>query len=855
MNTSDYLKASMSRRSFLQLMGIGSAGVCVGSQLAGCGLKKGDDPYNPFPVGIYDEGEWIPSGCAGCTTWCPVTVNLVKGRATKVNGHPLAKTTAGAACSRSNLAIQQLYDPDRIRFPMKRTNPRKGKGEDPGFVQISWDEAMDIIADKIMELRQNEEIHKLAIFRGRYTAMNQVIYNRVPEILGSPNNISHSSICAEAEKFGPYYTEGYWNYRDYDLKNSKYVLCWGVDPIHSNRQVSLNNRLWAEVLDKAKVAVIDPKFNSTAAKAHEWLPVIPGQDGALAVAMAHVILTKGLWSREFVGEFKDGANLFVAGQTVDEDAFEERESNGVVRWWNLELKDRTPEWAAELSGIPVEQIVRVATEFADNGPRACVFMGGGAVMQIRGAYNSMAIHALAGLVGSVDNVGGSIRGVSTAQQNLPDAAPFVDSVATEGRKYPKIDQRGYKNMPALNGGRSGGGVVTNRVADAILDEDPYDTKMILAYWCNFNFSCPDTKRWDKAMEKPFLVHMTLNYAEMSHFADILLPATHHMFEQWGYLAQKGNTYNHVWLSRPMIKPFTDSKNPELAVTWLLAEKLAARGFSNLLDYFKTIVDPETGKAPTDEQTFELYATKFRLQPIWDPAMYKEGDRFGGWEDFVRVGVWNNGPYPFKRLWGGKFGTATGKFEFYSETLKKAMTSHAERHKATVDEILAETDYLARGEQAFVPHYEEPLIRGDATAFPLLFIDSKSRMNREGRSANCTWYQELRDLDIGDEKWSDVIKIHPSDARRYRLATGDDVRVISPVGEIRCKLKVFQGVRPGTACKTFGQGHWAFGRVAAADFEVHRARGGNNNTVIPADYERLSGSTAYYGNFRVRIERV
>lgn len=853
MSIAEALTKQIKRRSFLKAMAAGAAGAYVGTSLSGCRLRQGEDPYNPLPVGSYDEGEWIPSGCAGCTTWCAVTVNVVQGRVTKVQGNPRAKATGGAACVRSNLAIQQLYDPDRVKVPMKRTNPAKGRGEHPGFVPISWDEATSIIADRIIELRNSGEAHKIAVFRGRYTQLNQSIYGRVPQILGSPNNISHSSICAEAEKFGPYYTEGYWNYRDYDLLNSRYVLCWGSDPIHSNRQVSLNNKVWGEVMDRAKVVVVDPKFNSTAAKADEWIPVKPGYDGALASAMAHVILTHGLWSKEFVGDFRDGQNRFVAGQTVSETDFLEQETHGLVRWWNLELKDRTPQWAAPLAGVTSAQIVRVATEFAQLGPNVTVFMGGGAVMQVRGAYNSMAVHALAGLVGSVDNVGGSIPGTSTADQNLPDATPFVDATARSTLGFPKIDQRGYKDLPSLNQGRSGGGVVTNRVADAILSNDPYQLKLVLAYWCNFNYSCPETDRWDRAMEIPFLVHMVPNYSEMSHYADLLLPATHHMYEQWGYLAQKGNTYNNLWISRPMVEPFTESKNPETTVMWLVAEKLAARGFPNLLDYFMTVADPETGRAPRNADEFELYAVKHRLQPIWDPAMYREGDRFDGWEDFLQAGVWNNGPYQFKRRWGGNFATETGKFEFYSETLKKALEGHAGRYTTSVDDILSVCNYTARGELAFVPHYEEPFTHGSASQFPLLFIDSKSRLNREGRAANCGWYQELRDIDIGDEKWGDVIKVHPMDAARFGLHDGDTVKVISPVGEMQCVLREAKSVRPGTVCKTFGQGHWAFGHVAAADFDRKTARGGNNNAVMPADYDRLSGSTAFYGVFRVRIE--
>ena len=78
---------------------------------------------------------------------------------------------------------------------------------------------------------------------------------------------------------------------------------------------------FGDLLDRGTVAVVDPKLNTSAAKAQEWLPVKPGEDGALATAIAHVILTEGLWSKEFVGDFKAGENLFKAGQTVDEAAF------------------------------------------------------------------------------------------------------------------------------------------------------------------------------------------------------------------------------------------------------------------------------------------------------------------------------------------------------------------------------------------------------------------------------------------------------------------------------------------------------------------------------------------------------
>ncbi|MFN2359377.1 MAG: hypothetical protein ABR534_16745, partial [Desulfotignum sp.] len=92
------------------------------------------------------------------------------------------------------------------------------------------------IAEKLMELRRNNETEKYMLMRGRYSDHNQILYSDFTKMIGSPNNISHSAICAEVEKFGRYYTEGNWGYGDYDLENMKYLIVWACDPISSNRQ-------------------------------------------------------------------------------------------------------------------------------------------------------------------------------------------------------------------------------------------------------------------------------------------------------------------------------------------------------------------------------------------------------------------------------------------------------------------------------------------------------------------------------------------------------------------------------------------------------------------------------------------
>ena len=224
----------------------------------------------------HDLGEWKAATCQGCTSWCSSQVYVVDGRAVKVQGNPHSKVNGKAGCPRKHLALQQVYDPDRIKVPMKRTNPKKGRNEDPKFVPISWDEALGTIADKIMELRKNNETHKYMLMRGRYSYMRDVLYDRMTKIIGSPNNISHSSLCAEAEKFGPYYTEAIWGYRQYDVLNAHYVLLWGADPLAANRQVSYYSKIWGDVVDKATIAIVEPRLSASAGKADEWLPIKPG---------------------------------------------------------------------------------------------------------------------------------------------------------------------------------------------------------------------------------------------------------------------------------------------------------------------------------------------------------------------------------------------------------------------------------------------------------------------------------------------------------------------------------------------------------------------------------------------------
>ncbi|WP_375749195.1 molybdopterin-dependent oxidoreductase [Vibrio sp. HN007] len=843
----------ITRRTFLQgaLAGLITTGITIKSEL------------NPITRAMAKEGlvfrpgsgKWVGSTCNGCTSFCSKQVYVQDGRALHIRGNEHSKVHGTSSCPRQYLALQELYDPDRVRAPMIRTNPEKGRGVDPQFKSISWDEAIKLMADKIMALREQDETHKYVSLRGRYSYLSDLLIKNFTQVLGSPNAITHSALCAEADKFGSFFTEGNWGYRQYDIKDTRYILSFGVDPLSANRQVSYYCSEWGNTLDNAQVAIVDPRFSASAAKADEWVPVVPGQDAALGLALAHQVLITGGWYRPFVGDFIDGQNRFVSGETVDVETFEDKHTHGLVQWWNLELKDRTPEWAAEKCGISADQIRRLAGKLTDAAPRVQIWRSRGVQMQHRGGYTAIALHALNGLLGTVDQEGGVLQWASAPLGKIPSSKAYVDEIGKHGLKHEKIDRRGRLEFPALKKGKSGGGVVTNAVADSILLEDPYLPKFVLGYFNNFSFSAPGGQRWEEALKKiDFVTHITTNISEFSWYADLILPAPHFIFERWGIQKSAGNRHTQVSITQPVVKKLGKAVEDECGIPWLVAEELNKRGFKEPMQYLLgEFKDPETGNEPTSPDELALYATKILTQKLWDPMQYQQGDRFSGWEEFREKGVWNSKPYEFRKRWS-HMKTETKKFEFYSETLKHSLEKHAKKHHASIDDVMEATGYLARGEMAFVPHYEPPFRYGDEEEFPMLFVDHKSRLNREGRSANLPWYQNNLDIDPGARKHSDIAKLNPVDAEALGIKDGDTIRITSIQGSMTCEAGIFEGVRPGTVAKAFGQGHWAYGKVASAEFGK-TPFGGSNNEVLPPAFEQLSGSSAFYGQIGIRVEKV
>lgn len=781
----------LGRRGFLGLTAAAGVGAALGTgSLQELGAKVAEATK---PV----EEKWVATSCLNCPTWCGVRVRVVDGRAVKVTGNPLFKTTEGAICSKANLMLQKLYDPDRLKTPLKRTNPTKGLNEDPKWVAITWEEAMKEIVAKLKALRDKGTPERLAILRGRYTEADaQLFSTRFASAYGTRNVFTHSALCAEGDKMGQWMANGRFAYNGYDLEKTNYVLFFGLSPLEGHRPAARLHRMWGNMKQRgAKTVVIDPRYSVSAARADEWLPINPGEDGALALAIAHIILTEGLWDREFVGDFKTPGGKFVAGKEIKEEDFVENKTFGLIKWWNLALNAVNVSRMAELSGIDEARIRRIAREFATTKP-AIAWRARGACSWNNGAYNSYAITALNALVGSWDTPGGVIGSASVPYGKVNDVVS--DEIAKKGRTHPIIDERGTKKFPKAS-------VVSNHAADAMIAEKPYPIEVVLGWHCNFNFSAPAGHRWGTALSKRYFVHMTPFPSEMSQFADIVLP-TATPLEKWGFeQGPDGPGFAECRIKQPVIEPLFNSKS-----TADIVFELAAGIGGTVAQSFA-----EVGGS------CEAY-TKLRTEALMP------------WAEFREKGVWTGPAYKY----GGAISTPSKKFEFYSQLLKQDL----EKLKMTRDDIAA-LGFANTGEAAYVPHYEAPRFLGDKSEFPLTLITYKPHLNSEGRSMNNPWAQEIY-MVMYKEGWTNFAEIHPETAAKAGIKAGDMVEVESKFGKIKLPAMLFEGIHPGVVAIAFGQGHTHYGRWA-------NGKGANPNDITGVDYEPLTGMAAFF-NTRVRI---
>ena len=614
----------ISRRTFLELSGVAIAAVAASRLIKYPALSSSiPSPEPPDGEGVISE-KWVPTSCLNCATRCATRVRVVNGRAVRVTGNALSQVSEGENCARTHVGLQVLYDPDRVTTPLKRTNPAKGRGIDPGWAPISWEQALNEVSERLKALRgdfkNKGQPHRLLLLYGLNSVSDEDIIKRFGEAYGTPNVISADGLDNEADKAGEWMADGNYTQSAYDLARTNYILSFGASILESYKPLARSLRMWGKIRrerpNRAKVVVIDPRYSVTALKADQWLPIKPGTDAALAMAIANVIISEGLHDADFIKNWTTGFDDYK----------------------DLALRDYSPEDVSVTTGIPAETIRQIAREFAQTKP-AIAWRGRGATSWPNGSYSSYAIFCLNALVGSIDVPGGiTYQEEPKYREMIP--LDFYDDIALEGRAQPRIDLSQTGQFPAA-------AVATNQVADSIIKDIPYPIEIAIGFNSNFNMSAPGAWRWDEALKKvPYYVHVAPFVSEMAEYADIILPSTTFM-EQWGYdHSPPGSGFAEVRIKQPVVEPQYDSRSICDIVLWLGShmEGVVAENFHSIGDTAERFV-------------------RFRTANLMP------------WDEFREKGVWLGPAYQYHK-YDRIFNTPSGKFEFRSGNLEDAVNTGA-----------------------------------------------------------------------------------------------------------------------------------------------------------------------------------
>ncbi|MGA8199453.1 MAG: molybdopterin-dependent oxidoreductase [Candidatus Sulfotelmatobacter sp.] len=550
-----------------------------------------------------------------CPDACGVLITVEDGRATRIQGDPNHPVTRGFLCAKVAKYLDRVYSPDRVLYPMRRI-AAKGVASKTGsevWQRITWNEALDEIAERFRSIIA--EFSPEAIlpysYGGTLGALNGASMDRRFFTRLGASELERT-ICSSAGEAGLESVMGVKLGTEPDqFVHSRYIIAWASN-IHGN-----NVHLWPFIVEArrkgAKLVVIDPYRTRTAACADWYLPINPGTDGALALAMMHVIIGEGLHDTDYVAKY-----------TLGFDQLREK------------VKAYPPERAAQWTGISADDIRKLAREYATTRP-AVIRVNYGVQRSDNGGMATRAISMLPCITGSLKEVGGGIHLSTSGAFDLNKTALRRPDLKPRDSKAPRV-----VNMVEL-------GKALNTLSDPPL-------KALLVYGSNPAAVCPNHNEVVRGLKRPdlFTVVHEQFFTDTTDYADIVLPATT-FFEHKDLQAAYGHYY--LQMSDQAIAPLGECRS-----NVDLFRSLAVRmGFTE-----------ECFSESTDEMIDGALASSNPwLQGITRERLQREGHirlNFATTESAPNPPRANEAS-PFLPFAQGNFRTASGKAELYSEAMK------------------------------------------------------------------------------------------------------------------------------------------------------------------------------------------
>ena len=790
------MEKEIKRRDLFKL-GVATAAVlAVGkglgsSALAGTvNLAAGGKDFSPKTG---SERKMVPSACWSCVTRDSMIGFVEDGRLVKLEGHPDSIRGKGKICSKGAAGINQLYDPDRILYPMKRAGKR-GEGK---WKRVSWDEALTELAGRLKKLRDEGHPEKFMFHYGRMKASSSKIVKSVfLATYGTGTIGNHTSICEGGKWVGQELTWGK-HYDNWDFDHTKLVVNFGsgVLDAHTNH-IPTAQRLVTAMVDRGvKMYTFDPRLGNTAARSTEWLPLKPGTDRAVVLAMCREIMNAGLYDRDFFKFIK---------ATENRKATKEEKAAALKK----HLEKFTPEWAEKISGVPAAKIKSIALEIGKTKP-TCVISYRGAVAHYDGADTERAVQMLAAITGNIDNPGGRCRAVH-AHWKYP-----------KGPKKPKAKKLkildGFPGEIAFPNHHA-----NHQVLKMIKDGRAGRPEIYMWYCYTPVYSHGETQENIDILKDekliPYTVCVSPYYDESGSLADLILPNPSYL-EWWDWEDNVSPTQvAEYYIRQPFVKPLGECRDFKDVVCELAERMGFPLGFKTAEEFVKLSCEMTPGVKEAGGFEYmkkhgvwhdakakpKYFMYKREIKP---EALKKDGvildEATGVYWNWKKVHVKSEeeakkkGYLHTKSAYKGYVGqeidgkvyagfkpdkvNKSGYFELYSELMKIKKLSPLPTYRP-------------------IPALEK------MGPDDLVLTSYKVPVHIHSRSANCKWLTEICHRNPA--------MINPVDAEPRGIKSGDKIKVKSAIAEITTTANVTEAIVPGAIAISHSLGHWQYGRYAS-----------------------------------------
>lgn len=431
------------------------------------------------------------SACRMCHGGCGVLVHVKDGKVIKIEGDPESPLNRGKICVKGLSSIEHLYSPDRLKYPLKRVGKR-GEGK---WERIPWDEALDTIAKKIQEIKDNYGAESIALGHGTGRHHFHHVL-RFANALGTPNWCEPGT----AQCFVPRVLTGVMTYGDlpicdyYGDVNPECLLVWGHNPVVSGPDGEIQFRVRECLRKGTKLIVIDPRQTEMVEMADIWLQVRPGTDDALALSMMNIIINEGIYDKEFVEKWTVG--FYKLAERV---------------------QNYPPVWAEKITWIPAEKIKAAARMFAQTKPAAVEW--GVALEHTPNCLQTVrAVALIPGITGNIDIPGGWTLGM-----HLISNIPLLKGNLTDEMRDKRMGANTFKLLSGRDSMFPSAHIPT--LFKAMRTGEPYPIKAFLIFGNNGLVSYANSRGvYESFMNLDFLSVMDIYMTPTAELADIVLPA-------------------------------------------------------------------------------------------------------------------------------------------------------------------------------------------------------------------------------------------------------------------------------------------------------------------------------------------